>query len=121
MAARAALDATLAALADPTRRGAVELLRVGPRRAGELASALGQSRPAMSRHLKILRTAGLIEERHAAAPTADDDARARTYQLRPAPFAALRGWLAEVEALWADELAAFKAHAEARRGRPRRS
>jgi DNA-binding transcriptional ArsR family regulator len=106
------LDDTLAALADPTRRGVIDLLRREPRRAGDLADELGLSRPAMSRHLRVLRTTGLIE------PESDEaDARARVYRLRPEPFAALRGWLDEVERFWALELEAFKAHAERTRGR----
>src|SRR4029079_13117913 len=101
------LDATLAALADPSRRGVVDLLRRRPSPAGDLASELGMSRPAMSRHLKVLRRTGLIE------PASDEaDARARIYRLRPEPFSALRRWLDEVEQFWAHELAAFKAHAE---------
>jgi DNA-binding transcriptional ArsR family regulator len=109
------LDATFTALADPTRRGVIELLRIRPRRAGDLADDLGQSRPAMSRHLKVLRTSGLIAPVHDDA--VDADARARTYQLVPAPFGALRSWLDQVEQLWTGQLAAFKAHAEARRPR----
>jgi DNA-binding transcriptional ArsR family regulator len=58
----AALDRTLQALADPTRRGVVELLRGQPRRAGELAAALRTSPPALSRHLRLLRQTGLVEE-----------------------------------------------------------
>lgn len=106
---------TFAALADPTRRRVVELLRRGSRRAGELADALATSPPAMSRHLRVLRTGGLIQERRDGA-----DARARVYQLRRGPFAAARQWLDEVEKFWASELAAFKEHAErTRRGRRR--
>lgn len=101
------LDHTFAALADPTRRGVIDMLRKQPRRAGDLADELGMSRPAMSRHLKVLRTTGLIE------PASDDaDARAKVYRLRPEPFSALRDWLDEVEQFWAGQLAAFKAHAE---------
>jgi len=103
------LDSTLAALADPTRRGVIDLLRREPRRAGDLADELGMSRPAMSRHLKVLRTSGLIE------PANDDaDLRARVYRLRPAPFSGLRTWLDEVEQFWSGQLASFKVHAEAR-------
>lgn len=101
------LDATFAALADPHRRGVVELLRQQPRRAGELADALGLSRPAMSRHLKLLRQSGLVD-----ADGDDDDARARVYQLRPERFAELRAWVGEVEAYWGGQLAAFAAHVE---------
>jgi DNA-binding transcriptional ArsR family regulator len=106
------VDATLAALADPTRRGVIDLLRRQPRRAGDLADELGMTRPAMSRHLRVLRTTGLIE------PANDDtDLRARVYRLRPEPFAALRTWLEEVERFWTLELGAFKAYAERTRGK----
>jgi DNA-binding transcriptional ArsR family regulator len=101
------IDATFAALADPSRRGVVELLRLRPRRAGDLADELGVSRPAMSRHLKVLRRTGLI------APASDEaDLRARIYQLQPEPFGALRRWLDDVEQLWTLQLAAFKRHVE---------
>ena len=106
--AEAALDRTLGALADPTRRRVVELLRREPRRAGELAEAFGMSAPAMSRHLRVLRTRGLVEE----AREADADARCRVYRLRPEPFRDLASWLAEVETFWSDQLGAFKQHAE---------
>jgi DNA-binding transcriptional ArsR family regulator len=106
------LDGTFEALSDPTRRSVIDLLRHKPRRAGELADKLGQSRPAMSRHLRVLRTTGLIE------PASDEaDARARVYRLRPEPFTALRRWLDEVEQFWTLELAAFKAYAEKTRGK----
>jgi DNA-binding transcriptional ArsR family regulator len=106
------LDGTFTALADPTRRGVIDLLRREPRRAGDLADALGMSRPAMSRHLKVLRTSGLIE------PANDDeDLRARVYRLKPEPFSSLRSWLDQVEQFWAGQLGSFKAHAERTRGR----
>jgi DNA-binding transcriptional ArsR family regulator len=105
---RAGLDSTLAALADPTRRRVVDLLRVRPRRAGELAVAFRMSPPAMSRHLRVLRVRGLVEEERAAR----DDARLRIYRLRRQPFNALQKWLGDVEAFWADQLGAFKVHAE---------
>lgn len=108
------LDETLSALADPTRRAVVDLLRSEPRRAGELAEALGMSPPAMSRHLRVLRASGLVEEEHGG-----DDARVRVYRLRKQPFAALRRWVEDVESFWAGELAAFKEHAERTRGRGR--
>lgn len=111
----AKLDATLAALADPTRRRVVELLRERPRRAGELARAVRASPPALSRHLRVLRTHGLVEE----APGADD-ARVRVYRLRPGPLRDLRTWLQEVEDFWSDQLASFRAHAGSRRPRGRR-
>lgn len=103
------LDRTFAALADPTRRGVVDLLRKEPRRASDLADVLGASRPAMSRHLRVLRASGLVETTDGADGS---DARERIYRLRPAPFAQLRGWLGEVERFWTVQLDAFKAHAE---------
>ncbi|MBL8714816.1 MAG: winged helix-turn-helix transcriptional regulator [Myxococcales bacterium] len=111
------LDRTLAALADPTRRGVVDMLRVEPRRAGELAAAFGASAPAMSRHLRVLRESGLVEEDRAP----HEDARVRVYRLRRAPFAALRDWVEEVEAFWGDQLASFKEHAERTRPAGKRS
>lgn len=106
------LDRTFAALAEPTRRGVVELLRKRPRRAGELAEALAISGPALSRHLRVLRAGGLVEEE-----SPDDDARVKVYRLRPERFRDLRHWLDGVEAFWTDQLAAFKAHAEKTRSR----
>ncbi len=108
------VDATLAALADPTRRRVVELLRDHPRRAGELAERVATSAPAMSRHLRVLRATGLVE-----AELDDDDARLRVYRLRPERFVALQAWLDQVQAFWGEQLGAFKAHAERRR--PRRA
>jgi len=104
------LDATLSALADPTRRGVVELLSTRPRRAGELAAAFSVSPPAMSRHLRVLRTRGLVEEARGG-----DDARVRMYRLRREPFDALRQWIEEVEAFWGDQLGAFRDQVERRR------
>jgi DNA-binding transcriptional ArsR family regulator len=106
------LDRTLLALADPTRRGVVELLRQQPRRAGELADALSMTPPAMSRHLRLLRKTGLVAESEL-----EHDARVRVYRLEAAPFAELRSWLEQVEAFWTDQLSAFKAHAEMSDGR----
>ena len=102
-----ALDRTLAALADPDRRRAIDLLREGPRRAGDLAQAIGLPAPAMSRHLRVLRQSGLVEESHP-----EFDARVRIYSLRLGPMAELREWLDETEALWAEQLASFKQHVE---------
>ncbi len=101
------LDVTLTALADPTRRRVVELLRDGPLRAGELAEGSGMSRPAMSRHLRVLRGSGLVD-----VALVEDDARGRVYQLRPDRFEALQAWLDQVHAFWSEQLGAFKEHAE---------
>ncbi len=101
------LDATLSALADPTRRQVVDLLRDGPRRAGELAATFDVSAPAISRHLRVLRTRGLIEEE-----PSPHDARLRVYRLRRQPFQDLHSWLDQVEAFWGEQLESFKAVAE---------
>lgn len=106
-AAPAALDQTLAALADPHRRRVVDLLAERPRAAGELARALELPAPTMSRHLKTLKESGLVEESHPAF-----DARVRIYALRPEPMVHLIRWLEEAERLWSEQLAAFKAHVE---------
>ncbi len=101
------LDRTLAALADPHRRRAVEVLRQGPRRAGDLAHALELSPPAMSRHLRTLRRSGIVEE--GSDPF---DARVRIYRLRAEPMADLKAWLEETDRLWSDQLLAFRSHLE---------
>jgi DNA-binding transcriptional ArsR family regulator len=107
------LDQTLVALADQTRRSAVDLLRKRPRRAGELAAALSISPAAMSRHLRVLRKSGLVTE-----DALEEDARVRVYRLRPERFLGLRHWVEEVEASWAGELEAFKEHVERGAKRP---
>jgi DNA-binding transcriptional ArsR family regulator len=107
-------DETLLALADPTRRRVVDLLRKKPQRAGDLAAALEVSPPRLSRHLRILRKSGLIED-----SGVDHDARVSLYRLKPEPFETLKDWLQEVESFWTMELAAFKAHAERTRSKRR--
>ena len=114
MTAARALDSTLAALAD--RRRVVDLLRQRPRRPGELATALAVSPPVISRHVRVLRHQGLVEEERSDPR----DSRVRVYRLRREPFADLRAWLDQVEAFWAERLGAFKAHA-GRRSRGKRS
>jgi len=105
------LDATFAALADGTRRAVIDLLRKGPRRASDLADTLGASKPAMSRHLRVLRDSGLVET------SSNDDGRERIYTLMPAQFAQLRAWVEDVEAFWTVQLASFKDHVERTRGK----
>ena len=107
MTASLGLDRTLQALADPHRRRAVELLRDRPRPAGDLAKALELTPPAMSRHLKTLRQAGVVEETSPAF-----DARVRIYSLRAEPMVHLLRWLEETERMWSEQLAAFKSHVE---------
>ncbi len=99
------VDGTLSALADPTRRGIVELLSKRPRRAGELAEAFQMSPPAISRHLRILRTRKLIVE-----DRAPHDARQRVFRLRREPGVNLSTWVSGIEAFWTEQLDSFKEH-----------
>ncbi|MFT3801882.1 MAG: metalloregulator ArsR/SmtB family transcription factor [Burkholderiaceae bacterium] len=102
------LDQTLSALADPQRRAIIDLLRHGDLRPSEVAERLQMARPALSRHLRVLREAGIVEQQ-----TAADDARSRPIRLRREPFGEVRDWIASLEAHWDEQLLAFKAHAEA--------
>ena len=99
------LDRTLAALADPHRRRVVDLLRERPYRAGDLAQATHLPFPSMSRHLRTLRESGLVEEDRDTL-----DSRVRIYRLKAEAMAELKTWLAETDAMWARQLASFKAH-----------
>ncbi len=95
------------ALADPARRHVIELLGTGPARAGELATAVGMSPPAMSKHLKHLLRAGLVTDERDAA-----DARARVFTLRPQSVAAMQAWLDQLKAHWDEQLSSFQAHVD---------
>lgn len=106
---RPPLEDVLSALADPTRRRAVELIGRRPRRASELAEELGASRPAMSRHLRVLREAGVVREE-----ADEDDGRAALLTLDRDAFTGIHGWLDEVESFWTDQLTSFKTTVEAR-------
>jgi DNA-binding transcriptional ArsR family regulator len=105
------LSRTFEALADPTRLAVVRLLRKKPRRSSEIAEALDLNRPATSKHLEVLRQAGLVE-----ADVLEEDARGRVYRLRPERFSELRNFVDEVEAYWGEQLASFKAHVERKHG-----
>jgi DNA-binding transcriptional ArsR family regulator len=95
------------ALADPTRRRVVELLGTGPRRAGELASAVDASSPAMSRHLRVLLEAGVVSDERVS-----EDARVRMFRLRPESLVGLQAWLDQLRANWDEQLRSFKHHVE---------
>ena len=109
MSARSTVHHTLAALGDQTRQSVIDLLSHEPRRASDIAAALGLTPQAMSRHLRVLRRSGLIVEEGV-----DDDARVRIYRLRQEPFRDLRRWLDQVESFWVDELSAFQQHVNQR-------
>ena len=106
------LDETFTALADPTRRRLIEVLLEKPRRAGELAALLAMSPPALSRHLRTLRRAGIVIDEGIEA-----DARVRIYRVNASALDPLRGWLGRAESMWADQLRSFAAHVERRRRR----
>jgi DNA-binding transcriptional ArsR family regulator len=101
------LDATFVALSDATRREIIRNLLQKPRRAGELADMVSMSPQALSRHLRLMRKAGLVVEEGIAS-----DARVRVYSVHPDAFAPVQSWLAEVEDAWRRQLQAFKAYAE---------
>lgn len=94
-------SATFAALADPTRRQVFERLAAGPAPVGELARGLPVSRPAVSQHLKVLKEAGLVNDR--------PDGTRRVYQIDPQGLGALRAWL---DQFWAVALDAYAAEVE---------
>jgi DNA-binding transcriptional ArsR family regulator len=101
------LTGTLQALADPTRLAVVERLSGGPQRAGQLATAAGVSAPAMSKHLRVLLQAGVVDDERSP-----DDARVRLFRLRPEPVVGLRAWLDQLQAAWDEQLQSFKRHVE---------
>jgi DNA-binding transcriptional ArsR family regulator len=105
------VDAVLHALSDPSRRTVVEMLRDGPATVNELAALLPIARPGVSRHLRVLREAGLVDVRQ--------DAQRRIYRLRPEPLAELDAWLGRYRALWEQRFDAL--HTEVARGKQTRS
>ena len=106
------MEAVLRAVADESRRTILETLTGGPATAGDLAALLPIARPGVSRHLRVLREAGLVEVRR--------EAQRRVYRLRPEPLAEVDEWLGQYRALWEHRLAAL--HTEVARGkRERRS
>jgi DNA-binding transcriptional ArsR family regulator len=97
-------DNAFNALADPTRRAVLDLLRAGSRPAGEIARAFPISRPAISKHLKILRRAHLVDEHR--------QGRHRFYQLNPEPLKTVDAWLEEYRRFWTANLESLKSFVE---------
>jgi len=93
------------ALADPTRRAVLDLLRQGSQPAGRIAESFPMSRPAISKHLRLLRRAHLVEERR--------QGRHRVYQLNAEPLQAIDSWLNQYRAFWQASLTNLKAFVEA--------
>jgi DNA-binding transcriptional ArsR family regulator len=99
------LDTVWLALTDPNRRAVLALLRERPRAVGELVDALGISQPTTSKHLRVLREAGLVR--------VTGDAQRRIYAINPGPLADLDAWLAPYRALWNDRLDTLGRHLDA--------
>ncbi|HYS54857.1 MAG TPA: metalloregulator ArsR/SmtB family transcription factor [Thermoanaerobaculia bacterium] len=99
-------ELAFAALADPTRRAVLDLLRHGRRPAGEIARTFPMSRPAVSRHLRLLRQADLVRETR--------DGRNRFYQLNPRPLKLVDRWLAHYRRFWSSKLSDLKTFVESR-------
>jgi DNA-binding transcriptional ArsR family regulator len=101
--------AALQVLAEPRRLEILDLLRDGERPVGELVDRLGVSQPAVSKHLRVLKDAGLVEARA--------DAQRRLYRIRPEPLAELDDWLASYRRLWTTHLDRLEDHLDRRRKR----
>ncbi len=96
------MASTFDALAEPTRRRILDLLRDEERPVNELVRGLDISQPGVSKHLKVLRDAGLVEVRQ--------DAQRRLYRVRAQPLAEIDAWLAPYRRLWAGTLDALERH-----------
>ena len=101
--------AALQVLAEPRRLQILDLLRDGERPVGELVDRLGVTQPAVSKHLRVLKDAGLVEARI--------DAQRRLYRIRPEPLAELDDWLASYRELWTTHLDRLEHHLDQRRKR----
>src|ERR1700676_947676 len=99
-----AAEATFQALADPTRRAVLDLLRRGSQPAGQIPEAFPVSRPAISKHLRLLRRAHLVREHR--------EGRHRVYQLNPEPLRAVDSWLDQYRSFWKLNLANLKTFVE---------
>jgi DNA-binding transcriptional ArsR family regulator len=101
---------TFDVLAEPTRRRILDLLLAGERPVGALVEHLHVSQPGVSKHLKVLRDAGLVEVRH--------DAQRRIYRVRAEPLAEIDAWLAPYRRLWAKRLDALERHLDETEDQP---
>ena len=106
-------EATFQALADPTRRAVLDLLRRGSQPAGHIAEAFPVSRPAISKHLRLLRRAHLVREHR--------EGRNRIYHLNPEPLRAVDSWIEQYRQFWIANLANLKAFVEAEHARETRA
>src|SRR5215216_3343913 len=104
-----AMTSTFDVLAEPTRRRILELLRDSERPVNELVAKLDVSQPGVSKHLRVLREAGLVEVR--------TDAQRRLYRVRPEPLAEIDAWLEPYRRLWAKRLDQLERHLDAKEER----
>lgn len=104
------MDVVLQALSDGNRRTVLQALKEGPATVGDLAALLPIARPGVSRHLRVLREAGLVQVRQ--------EAQYRLYSLRPEPLAEVDEWLGQYRALWEQRMNAL--HTEVARGKRER-
>jgi DNA-binding transcriptional ArsR family regulator len=102
-----AMSTTLQVIAEPRRQAILDLLRAGELPVGELVQQLGISQPLVSKHLRVLKDAGLVQVR--------GDAQRRLYRIRPEPLAEVDAWLAPYRALWTASLDRLEQHLERRR------
>ena len=102
-----AMPTTLQVLAEPNRQAILDLLREGELPVGDLVARLGLSQPSVSKHLRVLRDAGMV--------TVRVDAQRRLYRIRPEPLAELDAWLAPYRKFWAASLDRLEAHLDSRR------
>lgn len=99
-------SSTWSVLSDPHRRAALAALLERPRSVGELVQLLGLSQPGTSRHLRVLRDAGLVRVR--------TDAQRRVYELEPQPLAELDAWLAPYRQMWGERLDMLQRHLDSK-------
>ena len=101
-----ASDDVFRAIADPTRRAILDRLRAGPANAGALAADFRSSRPAISKHLRVLRDARLVADRRVG--------RERVYAVQPLPLQSVAGWLEGYRSFWQSALTELKRNLEAK-------
>src|SRR5919204_6409845 len=99
------MTGTFAVLAEPNRRRILDLLRQRERPVGELVDALAVSQPTVSKHLRVLREAGVVDARV--------DAQRRLYRVRPEPLREIDAWLEPYRALWTRRLDPLESHLDA--------
>ncbi len=96
------MESAFAVLAEPNRRAILSLLAASERSVGEIEDSLGMSQPSVSKHLRVLRDAGLVDSR--------TDAQRRLYRVRPEPLVEVDAWLEQFRRLWSFHIDALERH-----------